>query len=101
MGQKTTSDRFSPWDLQGLEVALLRRSRHARAACEDELLRKYLKARLGHAAIADTTPAAAADAIAEERIAAGRRPGGSLFGARRRREKQHPSAGLERRGIRA
>jgi leucine dehydrogenase len=48
-----------------------------------------------------TTPAAAADAIAEERIAAGRRPGGSLFGARRRREEQHPSAGLERRGIRA
>ena len=48
-----------------------------------------------------TTPAAAADAIAEERIAAGRRPDGSLFGARRRREEQHASAGLERRGIRA
>jgi glutamate dehydrogenase/leucine dehydrogenase len=47
------------------------------------------------------TPAAAADAIAEERIAAGRRPGGSLFGARRRREEAHPVAGLERRGIRA
>jgi glutamate dehydrogenase/leucine dehydrogenase len=47
-----------------------------------------------------TTPAAAADAIAEERIEAGRRPDGSLFGARRRREEQHPSAGLERRGIR-
>ena len=48
-----------------------------------------------------TTPAAAADAIAEDRIAAGRRPDGSLFGARRRREEQHASAGLERRGIRA
>jgi leucine dehydrogenase len=47
-----------------------------------------------------TTPVAAADAIAEERIAAGRRPDGSLFGARRRREEHHPSAGLERRGIR-
>lgn len=48
-----------------------------------------------------TTPAAAADAIAEERIEAGRRPDGSLFGARRRREEHHPVAGLERRGIRA
>jgi valine dehydrogenase (NAD+) len=47
------------------------------------------------------TPATAADAIAEERIAAGRRAGGSLFGARRRREEEHPVAGLERRGIRA
>jgi leucine dehydrogenase len=47
-----------------------------------------------------TTPSQAADAIAEERIAAGRRPDGSLFGARRRREEQHPSAGLERRGTR-
>jgi leucine dehydrogenase len=47
-----------------------------------------------------TTPSAAADAIAEERVAAGRRPDGSLFGARRRREEQHPSIGLERRGIR-
>jgi hypothetical protein len=48
-----------------------------------------------------TTPSAAADAIAEERIAAGQRPDGSLFGERRRREEEHPSAGLERRGIRA
>jgi glutamate dehydrogenase/leucine dehydrogenase len=72
-----------------------------RAEREVRRIRETTRLVLERARSEATTPAAAADAIAEERIEAGRRPGGSLFGARRRREEQHPSAGLERRGIRA
>jgi small subunit ribosomal protein S3 len=52
-GTEDTSGRFPTRHLEGLEVALLRGRDLPALLREDELLRKYLKARLGHAAIAD------------------------------------------------